>query len=106
MDAAFWDLSTPSPLTLDGVARSIPGDALPLRTSPSCLALRPQQLSFFRNAFPLGLVPSFSPSEIGSFAIQSLLAGFATSNWCVDCVIRLFVIPLPPVCSMLFSFPF
>lgn len=86
MDAAFWDLNVPSSQTLEGSARSVPGDPFPLFTPPSSRTLRPQQLSLLGNGFPLRLIPSISPTspkELGSFSLQSLLFKYATANWWV-----------------------
>ncbi|XP_049383691.1 protein TRIGALACTOSYLDIACYLGLYCEROL 4, chloroplastic [Solanum stenotomum] len=84
MDAAFWDLNICTPRALDGTARSIPGEPIPLDRSTASKALRIQQLSLLGNGFPLGIIPSYSPTsrkELGSFALQSLLFKAATSNW-------------------------
>ncbi|WMV11089.1 hypothetical protein MTR67_004474 [Solanum verrucosum] len=84
MDAAFWDLNISTPRALDGTARAIPGEPIPLDRSTASKALRIQQLSLLGNGFPLGIIPSYSPTsrkELGSFALQSLLFKAATSNW-------------------------
>ncbi|OIT07864.1 PREDICTED: protein TRIGALACTOSYLDIACYLGLYCEROL 4, chloroplastic [Nicotiana attenuata] len=84
MDAAFWDLNISTPNALDSTARSIPGEPKPLDGSKASRALRVQQLSLLGNGFPLGIIPSYSPTpnkELGSFALQSLLFKASTSNW-------------------------
>lgn len=84
MDATFWDLNISTPRALDGTARSVPGEPIPLDGSRASRALRVQQLSLLRNGFPLGIIPSYSPTspkELGSFALQSLLFKADTSNW-------------------------
>ncbi|KAJ8573427.1 hypothetical protein K7X08_009938 [Anisodus acutangulus] len=84
MDAAFWDLNISTPRALDGTARSIPGEPIPLDGSTASRALRIQQLSLLGNGFPVGIIPSYCPTprkELGSFALQSLLFKAATSNW-------------------------
>ncbi|XP_077235193.1 TRIGALACTOSYLDIACYLGLYCEROL-like protein [Tasmannia lanceolata] len=89
MDAGFWDLNVPSTQTLDGSARSIPGEPVPLGASSVRRTLRPQQLSLLGNGFPLGLIPSISPTspkELGSFSLQSLLVKYATPKWWVGLV--------------------
>ncbi|XP_068650873.1 protein TRIGALACTOSYLDIACYLGLYCEROL 4, chloroplastic [Aristolochia californica] len=89
MDAAFWDLTLSSPQTLDACAKSVPGEPLPLRASPTSRALRPQQLALLGSGFPLGIVPSLSPTspkELGSFALQSLLFQHEAANWWVGLV--------------------
>ncbi|PKI67815.1 protein TRIGALACTOSYLDIACYLGLYCEROL 4, chloroplastic [Punica granatum] len=84
MDAAFWDLDLSSPQALDGSAKLVPGSPAPLDGARASRALRFQQLSFLGNGFPLGIIPSYSPTphkELGSFCLQSLLLRPATSNW-------------------------
>lgn len=83
MDAAFWDLNVASSQTLDGVVRSVAGEPAPLSTARGSRTVRPQQLSFLRQVFPLGIIPCFSPTtykELGSFSLQSLLLSPAFSN--------------------------
>ncbi|CAH9097215.1 unnamed protein product [Cuscuta epithymum] len=89
IDSAFWDLNVSTARTLDGTARSIPGEPMPMNGGRTNQALRVQQLSLIGNGFPLGLVPSFSPpsrKELGSFALQSLFLRAAISNWWVGLV--------------------
>ncbi|XVF33677.1 hypothetical protein REPUB_Repub17cG0188700 [Reevesia pubescens] len=84
MDSAFWDQSISSPQTLEGSAKSVPGEPFPLDGARASKALRIQQLSLLRNGFPLGIIPSFFPpsqKELGSFSLQSLLLRPSTSNW-------------------------
>ncbi|XP_020586748.1 protein TRIGALACTOSYLDIACYLGLYCEROL 4, chloroplastic [Phalaenopsis equestris] len=76
MDAAFWDLNVASSQTLDGAARFVAGEPAPLSTARASRTVRPQQFSFLRHVFPLGIIPCFSPTphkELGSFSLQSLL---------------------------------
>ncbi|KAL1546537.1 protein TRIGALACTOSYLDIACYLGLYCEROL 4, chloroplastic-like [Salvia divinorum] len=85
MDATFWDLNVSTPQAIDGVSRAIPGDPIPLDGARASRALRFQQTSLLGNGFPLGIIPSFSPSinhkELGSFALQSLIGRAAIGNW-------------------------
>lgn len=83
MDSAFWDQPVASPKTLEGCARSIPGDPFPLDATRASRALRIQQLSLLGNGFPLGIIPSYcstSNKDLGSFSLQSVLLKLATSN--------------------------
>ncbi|XP_002526501.2 protein TRIGALACTOSYLDIACYLGLYCEROL 4, chloroplastic isoform X1 [Ricinus communis] len=83
LDSAFWDQPLSSPQTLEGCARSIPGDPFPLDATRASRALRIQQLSLLANGFPLGLVPSYSsasPKHPPSLSVQSLLLKLASSN--------------------------
>ncbi|XP_075519267.1 protein TRIGALACTOSYLDIACYLGLYCEROL 4, chloroplastic-like [Primulina tabacum] len=90
MDAAFWDLNISTPQALDGVSRAVPGDSAPIDGARASKALRIQQLSLLGNGFPLGIIPSFSPSanhkELGSFALQSLLGKVVFGNWWVGLI--------------------
>ncbi|GMY22953.1 protein TRIGALACTOSYLDIACYLGLYCEROL 4, chloroplastic [Fagus crenata] len=84
MDSTFWDLNVSSPRNLEGSARSIPGEPLPLDGARASRVLRIQQLSLLGNGFPLGIIPSYGPTahkELGSFALQTLLLKPAISNW-------------------------
>ncbi|KAK3003411.1 hypothetical protein RJ639_020136 [Escallonia herrerae] len=84
MDSAFWDLNLATPQTLDGVARAIPGEPVPLDGARGSRALRIQQLSLMGNGFPLGIIPSYAPSaahkELGSFSLQSMLLKATSSR--------------------------
>ncbi|KAH0462078.1 hypothetical protein IEQ34_009653 [Dendrobium chrysotoxum] len=83
MDAAFWDLNVASSRTLDGVVRSVAGEPAPSSTERASRTVRPQQLSFLRQVFPLGIIPCVAPTpykDIGSFALQSLLLSPAFSQ--------------------------
>ncbi|XP_073060836.1 protein TRIGALACTOSYLDIACYLGLYCEROL 4, chloroplastic-like isoform X1 [Primulina eburnea] len=90
MDSAFWDLNISTPQALDGVSRAVPGDSAPIDGARASRALRIQQLSLLGNGFPLGIIPSFSPSanqkELGSFALQSLLGKAVFGNWWVGLI--------------------
>uniref|UniRef100_A0A2P2IJW9 Uncharacterized protein n=2 Tax=Rhizophora mucronata TaxID=61149 RepID=A0A2P2IJW9_RHIMU len=85
MDSAFWDQPVSSPRTLEGCARSIPGDPFPLAAARANRALRIQQLSLMGNGFPLGIIPSYSPTcqkELGAFSLQSVLLNLGASyHW-------------------------
>ncbi|WCJ23068.1 hypothetical protein M5689_005114 [Euphorbia peplus] len=86
MDSSFWDQSISSPQTLDGSARSIPGEPFPIDASRASRALRIQQLSLLSNGFPFGIIPCYSPSfsdkkqQAGSISLQSVLLKLAASN--------------------------
>ncbi|KAH7659185.1 hypothetical protein IHE45_16G015700 [Dioscorea alata] len=84
MDSEFSDLHLSSPQVLDGVVRCVPGDPAPPALARAPRTIRPQQLSLLSQAFPLGLIPSLSPSSqkgLGSFAIQSFIHGPFSDNW-------------------------
>ncbi|XP_059651684.1 protein TRIGALACTOSYLDIACYLGLYCEROL 4, chloroplastic [Cornus florida] len=89
MDSAFWNQDIASPQTLDGTARSIPGEPFPVDGARGSRALRIQQLSLLGNGFPLGIIPSYAPTahkELGSFSLQSLLLRQNFSNWWVGLI--------------------
>lgn len=84
MDSAFWDQTVSTPQTLEGSAKSVPGDPFPLDGARASKTLRIQQLSLLRNGFPLGIIPSLSPpsrKDLGSFSLQTLLLRPSASNW-------------------------
>ncbi|KAK4268035.1 hypothetical protein QN277_024741 [Acacia crassicarpa] len=89
MDSAFWDLNVSSPQTIDGCAKAVPGDPFPMDATVSSKALRIQQFSFFRNGFPLGIVPSLSPTSqksVGSCSLQSLALKVSNPPWWVGLI--------------------
>ncbi|XP_039045368.1 protein TRIGALACTOSYLDIACYLGLYCEROL 4, chloroplastic-like [Hibiscus syriacus] len=89
IDCAFWDQSVSTPQTLEGSAKSIPGEPFPLDGARASKALRIQQLSLLRNGFPLGIIPSISlPShkDLGFLSLQSLLLRPSTSNWWIGLI--------------------
>ncbi|GMI73898.1 hypothetical protein like AT2G44640 [Hibiscus trionum] len=89
MDSAFWDQTISTPQTLDGSAKSVPGEPFPLDGARASKALRIQQLSLLGKGFPLGIIPSLSPpsrKDLGSFSLQSLLLKPAASNWWVGLI--------------------
>ncbi|XP_051132387.1 protein TRIGALACTOSYLDIACYLGLYCEROL 4, chloroplastic [Andrographis paniculata] len=90
MDAAFWDLDISTPLVLDGVAKAVPGEPIPLDGARASKSLRIQQLAFLKNGFPLGILPSISPSpnrkEVGALALQSVLGPLGVQNWWVGLI--------------------
>uniref|UniRef100_A0A1J3IPQ7 Protein TRIGALACTOSYLDIACYLGLYCEROL 4, chloroplastic n=1 Tax=Noccaea caerulescens TaxID=107243 RepID=A0A1J3IPQ7_NOCCA len=84
IDSVFWDQNISSPQTLEGTARSVPGEPFPVDGARASRSHRIQQLSLLREGFPLGIIPSFSPSSekrLGSFSLNSLLLSPSSSNW-------------------------
>ncbi|KAM1369861.1 hypothetical protein ACFX15_039671 [Malus domestica] len=72
MDSAFWDLNVSSPQTLEGSAKAVPGDPFPLDGAGASRGLRIQQLSLLGNGFPLGVIPSYSPTSNWDLGVLSL----------------------------------
>lgn len=84
IDSSFWDLNISSPQNLDGWAKFVPGDPIPLDASVSSRLYRHQQLPHITHHFPFGIIPSSAPSpkkEYGSFSFQSLLLDFTGHRW-------------------------
>ncbi|RID61281.1 hypothetical protein BRARA_E00447 [Brassica rapa] len=84
IDAVFWDHNLSSPQTLEGTARSVPGEPFPVDGARASRSHRIQQLSLLREGFPLGVIPAFAPSSdkrLGSFSLNSLLLCPSSSNW-------------------------
>ncbi|KAI5423188.1 protein TRIGALACTOSYLDIACYLGLYCEROL 4, chloroplastic [Lathyrus oleraceus] len=84
IDSSFWDLNISSPQTLDGWAKHVPGNPIPLDASVSSRVFRHQQLSELTSHVPFGIVPSLAPSprkEFGSFSLQSLLLNLTGNSW-------------------------
>ncbi|CAN6831060.1 protein TRIGALACTOSYLDIACYLGLYCEROL 4, chloroplastic-like [Brassica napus] len=84
IDSVFWDHNLSSPQTLEGTARSVPGEPFPVDGARASRSHRIQQLSLLREGFPLGVIPAFSPSSdkrLGSFSLNSLLLSPSSSNW-------------------------
>ncbi|KAL0720516.1 hypothetical protein Bca4012_035115 [Brassica carinata] len=84
IDSAFWDHNLSSPQTLEGTARSVPGEPFPVDGARASRSHRIQQLSLLREGFPLGVIPAFAPSSdkrLGSFSLNSLLLCPSSSNW-------------------------
>ncbi|KAF8113863.1 hypothetical protein N665_0045s0102 [Sinapis alba] len=84
IDSVFWDQNVSSPQTLEGTARSVPGEPFPVDGARASRSHRIQQLSLLREGFPLGIIPAFAPSSdkrLGSFSLNSLLLSPSSSNW-------------------------
>ncbi|KAM7487977.1 hypothetical protein LguiB_025461 [Lonicera macranthoides] len=79
MDGGFWDLDVSTPRTLDGVARPVPGDPLPLGISRGVRLSRPKQIDFFQRFMFLPFVPSFSPAH--GLSIQRVLSFPFAEPW-------------------------
>jgi hypothetical protein len=79
MDGGFWDLDVSTPSTLDGVARPVPGDTLPLGLARGVRLSRPKQIDFFQRFMFMPFLPSFaSPHGV---SVQRVLSFPFTENW-------------------------
>ncbi|KAK2969675.1 hypothetical protein RJ640_025852 [Escallonia rubra] len=59
MDGGFWDVDVSTPMTLNGLARPVPGDPLPLGLSRGVRLSRPKQIDFFQRFMTMPFVPCF-----------------------------------------------
>ncbi|KAG1327590.1 protein TRIGALACTOSYLDIACYLGLYCEROL 4, chloroplastic [Cocos nucifera] len=66
-DGGLWELDREAPVTMEGTARAVPGDPLPLGLSRGPRISRPKQLDFMHRFMSSPLVPSFAgdPSNGG-----------------------------------------
>ncbi|KAF5452176.1 hypothetical protein F2P56_027204 [Juglans regia] len=80
MDGSFWDLDVSTPRTLDGLARPVPGDPIPLGLSRGTRLSRAKQLHFMQRFMPVPFVPSYAAASDG-FALQRVLTVPLSENW-------------------------
>lgn len=91
MDGEFWEVDMSTPMTVDGVARPIPGRTLPLGVRRGSRLSRHKQIDFFQRFMSAPFVPSFAgdhglfiqrvlslplPSPIGERWFAALLSQF------------------------------
>lgn len=86
MDGGFWDLDLSTPKTVDGLARPVPGDLLPLGLPRDIRLSRPKQIDFMQRFMFAPVVPSFSgnpkPGRPGSgLFLQRVLTLPFGENW-------------------------
>ncbi|EPS62918.1 hypothetical protein M569_11870 [Genlisea aurea] len=60
MDCGFCDVDVSTPFTVDGVAKPVPDDPLPLGLSRGAKLSRPKQIDFLQRFMAAPFVPSFS----------------------------------------------
>ncbi|KAI8566931.1 hypothetical protein RHMOL_Rhmol02G0080700 [Rhododendron molle] len=72
MDGAFWDVDVSTPITVDGVARPVPGFCLPLGMSRGARLSRPKQIDFFQRFMTMPFVPSYSAAN--GFSLHRVLS--------------------------------
>ncbi|CAO2203048.1 unnamed protein product [Urochloa humidicola] len=75
-----WELDAETPVTMEGTARPVPGDPLPLGLSRGSRVTRPKQLDFFHRFMASPLVPTFSASRDGISVHHAHLLHL-TDNW-------------------------
>ncbi|KAL0388947.1 UNVERIFIED_CONTAM: protein TRIGALACTOSYLDIACYLGLYCEROL 4, chloroplastic [Sesamum radiatum] len=81
MDGGFWDVDVSTPMTLDGVARPVPGDLLPLGLTRGPRLSRPKQIDFFQRFMAMPFVPSFSNALSLQRVLSLPLPSFARDTW-------------------------
>ncbi|KAL8205063.1 hypothetical protein R6Q57_010686 [Mikania cordata] len=85
----LWDLDVSTPVTLNGVARPVPGDPIPsvLGLSRGIRLSRPKQVDFFQRFMFMPFIPSYSihphPHGNNGFSLQRVfsLPSFALDRW-------------------------
>uniref|UniRef100_A0A7N0UEG0 Uncharacterized protein n=1 Tax=Kalanchoe fedtschenkoi TaxID=63787 RepID=A0A7N0UEG0_KALFE len=71
MDGGFWDLDMSTPVTIDGLARPVPEDPLPLSLTRGASLSRPKQLDFMQRFLIAPFVPCFS--GVNGLSLQRVL---------------------------------
>ncbi|KAL9670213.1 hypothetical protein QQ045_007764 [Rhodiola kirilowii] len=71
MDGGFWDLDMSTPVVIDGLARPVPGDPLPLSLSRGARLSRPKQIDFMQRFMIAPFVPCFS--GVNGLSLQRVL---------------------------------
>ncbi|TMW99062.1 hypothetical protein EJD97_003095 [Solanum chilense] len=77
----FWELDLSTPITLNGQARPVPGDPLPLGLSRGSRLSRFQQIDFFQRFMAMPFIPSFAANR--GFLLQRVLSLPIAENWSV-----------------------
>ncbi|KAH0732986.1 hypothetical protein KY289_004174 [Solanum tuberosum] len=75
----FWELDLSTPITLNGQARPVPGDPLPLGLSRGSRLSRFQQIDFFQRFMAMPFVPSFAANR--GLLLQRVLSLPIAENW-------------------------
>ncbi|XP_059632042.1 protein TRIGALACTOSYLDIACYLGLYCEROL 4, chloroplastic [Cornus florida] len=85
MDGSFWDLDMSTPATLDGLARPVPGDTLPLGLTRGVRLSRPKQIDFFQRFMTMPFVPSYVSNDSArgghGFSLQRVLTLPFGEHW-------------------------
>ncbi|XP_073276704.1 protein TRIGALACTOSYLDIACYLGLYCEROL 4, chloroplastic isoform X1 [Primulina huaijiensis] len=85
MDGGSWDVDVSTPVTVEGVARPVSGEPLPLGLSRGARLSRPRQVDFFQRFMAMPVVPNLDSGRGFSFQrVLSLpLPSFASESWLV-----------------------
>ncbi|KAF8387625.1 hypothetical protein HHK36_026278 [Tetracentron sinense] len=84
MDGGFWDLDMSTPVTIDGLARPVPGYPLPLGLSRGTKLSRPKQIDFMHRFMSMPLVPAFAGDPLrggDGFNLQRVITFPFGENW-------------------------
>ncbi|KAL6519721.1 hypothetical protein OROMI_032615 [Orobanche minor] len=81
MDGGFWEVDVSTPVTVDGVARPVPGETVPLGLSRGARMSRPKQIDFFQRFMTMPFVPSFSNGLSFQRVLSIPLPAFARDTW-------------------------
>lgn len=80
MDGEFWELDVSTPRTLEGLARPVPGDPIPLGLSRGSRLSRAKQLHFMQRFMTAPFVPSYAAASDG-LALHRVLTIPFSENW-------------------------
>jgi len=80
MGGEFWELDVSTPRTLEGLARPVPGDPIPLGLSRGCSLSRAKQLHFMQRFMTAPFVPSYAAASDG-LALHRVLTIPFSENW-------------------------
>ncbi|KAE8077143.1 hypothetical protein FH972_015736 [Carpinus fangiana] len=83
MDGDFWELDASTPRTLEGLARPVPGDPIPLGLSRGSRLSRAKQLHFMQRFMTAPFVPSYAAASDGLALHRALTIPFS-ENWFVS----------------------
>lgn len=76
-----WEVDESTPKTLEGVARPVPGDPLPLGLSRGTRLSRPKQIDFMQRFMAAPFVPLYAGHGGFGFALQRALTVPFSNNW-------------------------
>ncbi|KAL3626654.1 hypothetical protein CASFOL_030203 [Castilleja foliolosa] len=78
-DGDSWEVDVSTPVTVDGVARPVGGETVPLGLSRGARLSRPKQIDFFQRFMAMPFVPSFS--DVNGLSFQRVLSLPLHDTW-------------------------
>ncbi|KAJ4721882.1 Protein TRIGALACTOSYLDIACYLGLYCEROL 4 chloroplastic [Melia azedarach] len=81
MEGEFWELDQSTPKTLEGTARAVAGNPLPLGLSRGTRLSRPKQIDFMQRFMSVPFLPSFSADGAPTLTLQRVLTIPFSENW-------------------------